>query len=153
MFIKKRVQRGIFLYRSDYPCFLLEDGARRPPSYYGMQGYSLPSIRGGDGGGAVFCLLEDGAQRPPFYFLDTLFGCYCLGGYTKAAGDVCPRPLYRFAVCCLQSVVFSLLFPVCCFSLLYSVCCSQSAFYIFFFTVLYRDLLPYVVDVDVAHCA
>lgn len=61
------------------------------------------------------------ARRPPSYFK---------GEYTKAAGDVCPRPLYWFAVCC-----------------------SQSAFYIFFFTVLYRDLLPYIVDVDVAHGA
>ena len=26
---------------------VLEDVARRPPSYYGLQGYSLPSIRGG----------------------------------------------------------------------------------------------------------
>ena len=53
-------------------------------------------------------------KRPPSYFLDTLFGCYCLGGYTKAAEDVCPRPLYWFAVCCFsllfQPVVFSLLF-------------------------------------------
>ena len=41
------------------------------------------------------------ARRPTSYFE---------GEYTKAAEDVCPRPLYRFAVCCFQSVVFSLLF-------------------------------------------
>ena len=67
------------------------------------------------------------------------------GRLPSAALSVCSL---LFAVCC-----FSLLFQSVVFSLLYSVCCSQSAFYIFFFTVLYRDLLPYVVDVDVAHCA
>lgn len=43
------------------------------------------------------------AKRPPSYFLDTLFGCCCLGEYTKAAEDVCPRPLYylQFSVCSL----------------------------------------------------
>ena len=54
------------------------------------------------------------ARRPPSYFK---------GEYTKAAEDVCPRPLYY-----LQFTVFCL-----------------------FFTFLYRDLLPYIVDVEVAH--
>ena len=83
-------------------------------------------------------------QRPPSYFLVTLFGCYCLGNIRKRPGTFA---LGRFIG--LQSVV-----SVCCIQSVVPVCCFQSAFYIFFFTVLYRDLLPYVVDVDVAHgCA
>ena len=47
--------------------WVLEDGARRPPSYYSLQGHSLPSIRGGGSrvsGAGEGLLLEDGARRP-----------------------------------------------------------------------------------------
>lgn len=87
-------------------------------------------------------------KRPPSYFLVTLFARCCYTTFlilflvVIVWGNIRKRPgtfaLGRFIG--FQSVVFSLLL--------------QSAFYIFFFTVLYRDLLPYVVDVEVAHgCA
>ena len=50
---------GVGLY-----IWVLEDGARRPSSYYGLQGYSLPSIRGGESraprGAGVGLLLGEG---------------------------------------------------------------------------------------------
>ena len=76
-----------------YLFLLLEDGARRPPSYF-----KLPFLVAGGRGTETTVLLF----RYSFWLL--LFG----GKYTKAAEDVCPRPLYWFAVCC-----FSLLFSVC----------------------------------------
>ncbi len=74
-------------------CSHREDGARRPPSYL-----KIPFLVAGGRGTETTVLLF----RYSFWLL--LFG----GKYTKAAEDVCPRPLYWFSVCC-----FSLLFPVC----------------------------------------
>ena len=80
MFIKKRVQRGIFLYRSDYPRFLLEDGARRPPSYYSYPILILTAKRG------LGCLNSrpgspcPGLQQPNFIIIVLLLLFLLVGG-------------------------------------------------------------------------
>ena len=70
-------------------CFLMEDGARRPPSYL-----KLPFLVVGGRGTETTVLLR--------------------GGYTKAAEDVCPRPLYwlLFIAYSLLFFIYSLLFAV-----------------------------------------